>query len=129
MREAVKPSVVAPECSCDLKLSFLNELLSERYIKKPIWRSINITPCFVAHTKDGESFLEYPNQIPVTRDDIAALPELIKPENIMQGGKSKSGSPVIIYKKITSDGFTLYCEEVRVGKKQLAFKTMYKVKK
>ena len=79
-RKAVRPllpSVVANECSCDLKSSLPNELLSERYIKKSVWRSINIMPCFVAHTKDGESFLEYPNQIPVTRDDIAMLPELI----------------------------------------------------
>lgn len=81
------------------------------------------------HGKDGESFLEYPNQVPVTRDDIAMLPELIRPENIVRGEKSRSGSPVIIYKKSTPDGFTLYCEEVRTGKKQLAFKTMYKVKK
>ena len=113
-------SAVAPECSCDLKLSFPNELLSERYIKKPIWRSINITPCFVAHTKDGESFLEYPNQIHVTRDDIAMLPELIRPENIVRGAKSN--------KKTTPDGFSLYYEEVRTKRKQLAFKTMYKVK-
>ena len=123
-RKAVRPllpSVVANECSCDLKSSLPNELLSERYIKKSVWRSINIMPCFVAHTKDGESFLEYPNQIHVTRDDIAMLPELIRPENIVRGAKSN--------KKTTPDGFSLYYEEVRTKRKQLAFKTMYKVKK
>ena len=80
------------------------------------------------HGKDGESFLDYPNQVPLTRDDIAMLPELIRPENIVRGAKSKSHTPLVVYKKITTDGFTLYYEEVRTKRKQLAFKTMYKVK-
>ena len=46
---------------------------------------------------------------------------------LFHGNRFKATS-VIIYKKSTSDGFSLYYEEVRTKRKQLAFKTMYKVK-
>ena len=81
------------------------------------------------HGVGGESFDRYPNQLPLTREDIAALPELIRPENIVKGARSRTTTPLVLYRKDMPDGFMLFFEEVRVGKNQLAFKTMYKIKK
>ena len=60
----------------------------------------------------------------VLLSEAAALPEIIRPENIVSGGMSRNHSQVIIYRKPLPGGYVLYCEEVRVGKKTLAFKTM-----
>lgn len=69
------------------------------------------------------------NQLPITRDDVAALPEIIKsPDTVTAGKQTGQGLPSVIYGKIMPDGTITYVEEVRRGKNQLAFKTMWKSK-
>ncbi len=66
-------------------------------------------------------------QIPITKDDIARIPEIVaEPDLIEHGGKTKDGLPSIRYRK-RFNGTTYYVEEVRMGKKRLAPKTMWKV--
>lgn len=69
------------------------------------------------------------NQIPITREDVAALPEIIKsPDMVTAGEQTRQGLPSVIYGKVMPDGTITYVEEVRSGKNQLAFKTMWKNK-
>ncbi|MGO9370691.1 MAG: hypothetical protein ACLQBD_01165 [Syntrophobacteraceae bacterium] len=64
-------------------------------------------------------------QLPVTREDLAAIPEIIaSPDDVAYMGKNSHGLDVIRYEK-RINGKTYYFEEVRSGKRELAADTMY----
>lgn len=68
------------------------------------------------------------DEIPLTEDDIGLVPDIIKNyDEVKHTKKTLSGNEAIMYKK-RYNGNTVYLEEVRNRRKELAFKTMYKVK-
>ena len=65
--------------------------------------------------------------IAVTEEDISMIPEIIAyPDKVIFGNKNKRGQDLIFYLKVMADGSTLYVEEVRTGKKELATASMRK---
>lgn len=66
-------------------------------------------------------------QIPLTDADLMALPEVLQnPERVVLGTKNRLGKEQIAYIKQLPDGSTLYLEEVRTGRKELAAVTARK---
>ncbi|MDR1529830.1 MAG: hypothetical protein LBS40_05465 [Burkholderiales bacterium] len=66
-------------------------------------------------------------QLPVTDEDIQRIPEIVdSPDKIAIGAKSRIGREMVVYLKKMNDGTTLYMEEQRTGKKQLALQSMRK---
>ncbi|MDH5857800.1 PLxRFG domain-containing protein [Lampropedia aestuarii] len=60
-------------------------------------------------------------QIALTDSDLLALPALVaSPDMVVLGSKNRLGKEQIAYIKQMPDGSTLYLEEVRTGKKELA---------
>jgi hypothetical protein len=67
-------------------------------------------------------------QIAITEKDFEKIPEtLTTPDNISYAGKDAKGNDIIRYTKKFNDEIYLF-EEIRTGKKELAFETMYKRK-
>ena len=66
-------------------------------------------------------------QIAVVYDDFYLIPKIVKTENIIYSGKTKTGTDCILYQKVIGDVY-YYVEEVRKGKKELCLKTLYKRK-
>lgn len=80
-----------------------------------------ITHALNRHGKESGGF-----QISITPEDLEQVPEIIaNAESISITGKTKQGHEVIEYRK-RSNGHTVVIEEIRTGRKKLAFKTMYK---
>lgn len=75
----------------------------------------------------GRDATEAPRgQIPVTREDIALIPEIVaRPDLIESAETSSYGAPLIRYVK-RFNGTTYFVEEVRRGREELAAKTMWK---
>jgi hypothetical protein len=68
-------------------------------------------------------------QIAITQADLERIPEIIEtPDSIKRGDDTKSGLKSIVYSK-AFNGDTIYVEEVRTGREELAFATMYKMKR
>ncbi|MBO9679565.1 MAG: hypothetical protein J7556_15085 [Acidovorax sp.] len=66
-------------------------------------------------------------QIPLTDADLMALPAVVQnPERVVLGTKNRLGKEQIAYIKQMPDGSTLYLEEVRTGRKELAAVTARK---
>lgn len=66
-------------------------------------------------------------QIPLTDADLMALPGVVQnPERVVLGTKNRLGKEQIAYIKQMPDGSTLYLEEVRTGRKELAAVTARK---
>ena len=67
-------------------------------------------------------------QIAITESDFSKIPEVLNnPDKIEYSGKNDKGLETIKYTK-AFNGETIIVEEVRTGKKELAFNTMYKKK-
>lgn len=67
-------------------------------------------------------------QMPVTDEDITAIPELIAgAEKVITGLKTKRGQEIVAYVTRAGDGSVLYLEEARVGRKRLAALSMRKM--
>lgn len=86
--------------------------------------STEIQHAIKGHGEEGEHQCD---QIAITRDDFAKIPIIIKTANLIEyAGKSKRRNLDII-RYIKKDNGTIYIlEEVRTGRKKLAFLTMYK---
>lgn len=82
-----------------------------------------------AHKSHGNTDREDARgQMPLTREDIEALPTWIKrPDKRTNAGKTKQGLDTI-RSEHRQNGTTVVVEEIRAGKKQLVPKTMYKLK-
>ena len=64
-------------------------------------------------------------QIAVTEADFAMIPEIISsPDKIVFGTKNRLGTDQIVYLKALPDGSTLYLEEVRTKRKELATQSL-----
>ncbi len=62
----------------------------------------------------------------VTKEDFERIPEILEsPDSISYGGKDKRGLDIIRYEK-QFNGTTYIAEEVRTGRKELAFQSMWK---
>ena len=81
------------------------------------------------HSGHGDETRELKRgQLPITRSDIANIPEITaKPDHIVDGGKTKLGLDTIWNVK-QINGIVYYLEEIRTGRKELAAKTMIKAK-
>jgi hypothetical protein len=67
-------------------------------------------------------------QIAITEEDFVKIPEILtSPDNISHAGKDAKGNDVIRYTKKFNDEIYLF-EEIRTGRKEFAFETMYKRK-
>lgn len=66
-------------------------------------------------------------QVGLTDADFEAIPSVISnPDAVVFGAVSRLGKPMIGYIKNMPDGSTLYVEEVRTGKRDLAMLSMWK---
>lgn len=64
-------------------------------------------------------------QIAVTEEDLLAIPDILDaPDVVVFGRKTRLGRDQIVYLKKMPDGSTLYLEEVRNGRRQMAAVSM-----
>lgn len=68
-------------------------------------------------------------QIPIKDEDLLSIPLIVSSYDFLSTGKNKRGQDVVIYTKEMDNGITIYVEEVRLGRHELATTTMYKKKK
>ena len=81
--------------------------------------NFEIRHALLKHSKDP---------LPLTEKDIGLIPDIIKNyDEIKLSKKTRTGLNAIMYIK-HYNSFTYYIEEIRTGKRELAFKTMYKNK-
>jgi len=93
-----------------------------------------INHAFNHHGSDAEMLR---GQMRLADDDILKVPEIIlgyddvrRPLNQKgEPAKTYNGNDLIQYEKTFYDGTTYYVEEVRTGKKELAFSSMWKRKR
>jgi hypothetical protein len=86
--------------------------------------STEIQHALKGHGETGEFRFD---QISITRDDFAKIPMIIKTaDHIEYAGKSKRRNLDVIRYIKKENGVTYILEEVRRGRKKLAFLTMYK---
>jgi len=82
-----------------------------------------------AFKEHGTAETELPRgQLPITKDDIAMIPTIIKKSTPEYAGKTDLGLDAIRYEKQMESGEIVVVEEVRNKRNQLAFTTMYKKK-
>ena len=67
-------------------------------------------------------------QVPITLDDLSHLPEIIDTYDSLSTSKNRRNQDVIIYEKKFIDCTSIYVEEVRRGRLELAACTIYKEK-
>ena len=67
-------------------------------------------------------------QIPITDTDFERLSNIVDNYDSIELGESKGTNATIIYSKTFEDGITIYVEEKRNGKKELAAVTLWKKK-
>jgi hypothetical protein len=81
------------------------------------------------HGEDGIRLMQYPNQLPVTLEELAKLPEVLEnPDSIeLSDETGPNGEQRIILKKLYGDHYVVI-EEARPkrGKKKLALVTMWR---
>jgi hypothetical protein len=68
-------------------------------------------------------------QIPVVRDDILFVPEIIDyPDNVIYAGKDRIGRETIRFEKVIDKVNYVVFAAILSGRKELAFKTLFKQK-
>ena len=77
----------------------------------------------------GSAKEELRGQIPISNTDLMRISEIVSSYDTIAVEKNRRLQDVIIYTKTMEDGITLYVEEVRVGRHELAASSMYKRKK
>ena len=77
----------------------------------------------------GNKKEELRGQIPVTASDLMKIPEIISSYDSLTTDKNQRGQDVIIYSKDMGNNLTLFVEEIRLKRHELAASTMYKKKK
>ena len=94
--------------------------------------SIENTAIIHNQKKHGSELTEAPRgQIAITEKDYELIPDILENYDCIEVelGLNRLGLQTIKYTKVYKDGTTYYLEEVRTGRKSLAFKTMYKQKR
>ncbi len=107
---------------------FLKELLID--IKKPFKRTVDNYAIIHTQNKHGLESREISRgQIAVSIDDYLLIPIIVKsPDTVTFGEKSSIGTDLIKYEKEMNGICYFYVEEVRMKRKSLAMKTLYKRK-
>lgn len=67
-------------------------------------------------------------QIPITVTDFMLIPEIISNYDSLSIENNRRGQDIIVYSKKMSVGMTIYVEEIRLGRHELAASTIYKKK-
>ena len=85
----------------------------------------------IRHTlkQHGSKKEEKRGQIPVTEEDFSKIEDIVEAYDEIRVEDGKTGAPRIIYSKSYPDGTTIFVEEQRKGRKELAAVTMWKQKK
>ena len=68
-------------------------------------------------------------KLALTEDFLLRIPEIVTHYDALTTSKNRRGQDVILYSKTYDNGVTIYVEEVRSGRKELAMDTMYIHKK
>lgn len=68
-------------------------------------------------------------QVPITDADFKIIPYIVAHYDSIATEKNRRGQDVIIYTKTLYGGVTVYVEEIRLGRHELAASTLYKRKK
>ena len=106
-------------------ITFAGVHISEKYK-----HTIDLYAIIHSMKKHGSEQTENPRgQIAITREDFEKIPDILDNYDHIVIDKNKRNQDVIIYQKTYADGTTLYAEEVRVGRAELAMGTLYKMKK
>ncbi|MFG0262870.1 MAG: hypothetical protein ACF788_10815 [Novipirellula sp. JB048] len=80
----------------------------------------------ILHAIGRHGIEEGGQQVPITAEDFEKVPEIVSnPDTITLAGKTRDGKDVIRYEK-RDNGTTYVAEEVRSGRRKLAFKSMWK---
>ena len=72
---------------------------------------------------------ELRGQIPITRQDLLKIPDIVSNYDSLRTDKNKRGQDLIIYSKQFEQDNTYYVEEIRLGRHELAACSLYKRKK
>lgn len=80
-----------------------------------------------ALTRHGADARLPPDQLPIDEGDLARVPEIVRNPDEVRQGTTDRGLAGLTFIKHEGDS-TFVVEEVRTGRRQLAFKTMYKLR-
>ncbi len=100
------------------------------HIKKGFRRTIDNYAIVHTHNKHGQESKELRRgEIAVTKDDYLLIPNILEnPDVIYHGEKSNIGTDLVKYEKEINGICYFYVEEVRMKRRSLAMKTLYKRK-
>jgi len=109
----------------------LNDITSAGVdISESYKHTIDIYAIIHSLKKHGNKITEEPRgQVAITKADFEKIPDILDSYDKISVSQNKRKQDVIIYQKAYDDGTTLYAEEVRVGREELAMGTLYKMKK
>ncbi|MFA6859379.1 MAG: hypothetical protein WCR48_06665, partial [Bacteroidales bacterium] len=112
-------SRVTEKLSSDLRLKGID--VDESYIH-------TIDNSAIRHTlkKHGENEELKRGQIPITAKDFERIPEIVDNYDSIKISKGNNGENSVVYSKEYPDGTTIFIEEKRSGRKELAAVTMWK---
>ncbi|KVE31075.1 LPD38 domain-containing protein [Burkholderia sp. TSV86] len=112
---AVSPEVATAAAEHGLDLGSMKHAIDASAIRH-IWKQ---------HSNEAKETAR--GNLPITRDDLEHIPDVVSsPDKIVLGEKNKIGRDLVIYLKRLPDGTTMYLEEVRTGRGELATQSMRK---
>lgn len=113
-----------------ITLGKINDLLVESILEREINISVKNYQHTISNFEVKHALTKHSRDpLPLNKRDIGLIPDIIKNyDSIKYAGKTKIGLDAIKYTKQYKN-VIYYIEEIRTGKKELAFKTMYKNKK
>ena len=121
---------------CDYKFSIIDEQIDEELMQVAKEKGIDLTGYkHVIETSairhgNGEHGVTSDDDIPIEITDFLLIPYIIKNRDAVIISDKLTNSrklPAIKYRKIIGDEY-VYVEEVRTGRKSLAFQTLYRRK-
>jgi hypothetical protein len=84
-----------------------------------------INHAFNGHGPDSKEVTQ--GQQPITLSDLKNIPNILhSPDTLVYSGKCRKGLHALVYNKTDNNYTTVLVMELRTGKKELAFLTMYK---
>lgn len=120
--------------SCDYKFCIIDETIDDELIALAAKHGIDLTgykhvieTSGVQHAEKRHG-IQSNDRTPLTLEDYLLVPHIIKNRDNLNFSTSKTQqreSTVIVYEKQIGLNF-YYVEEIRTGKKSLAFQTLYK---
>lgn len=113
-----------------ITLGKLNDIVIESILEREINISVHNYQHTISNFEVKHALTKHSRDpLPLTKRDIGLIPDIIKNyDSIKYAGKTKTGLDAIKYTKHYKN-VVYYIEEIRTGRQELAFKTMYKNKK